>query len=121
MAKTLPRLPGEWYACGHTGADGSRMKMLRQALPFVEIPALGLAMGMDRSGVLRGFVLCIWVRRILVQRLGWAMVSCMRKRRAGKDKHQKGRGEQLLHAINLALGRRGFEIQKLTRMKQYQK
>lgn len=61
-------------------------------------------MGMDCSGVLRGFMLCNLVRRILVQRLGWTMLLCPRERRAGKDEQQQRRGKQFLHAINLACG-----------------
>jgi len=57
---------------------------------------------MNRSWVLGGLVLCIGMRRVLVQRLRWTMLLGAGNRRGGKHREQQRRKQQLLHATNLA-------------------
>jgi len=57
---------------------------------------------MHCGGMLRCFVLCIGVRRVLVQRLGRTMMLCTGKRRPGKHEQEQYSNKQLLHATNLA-------------------
>ena len=59
-------------------------------------------MGMDRGRMLRGVVLRVWVRWVLVQWRGRTMVPGARECRAGKHRQQQRDGKQLLHATNLA-------------------